>query len=308
MAELVAEMEQLNNSLKETLAALGTSEAEIETIVARSESQSDLGVDVPGTTETKAPEAPPSSEDADGDFADDFSPDGVLLQRGGTGPAGEPVVADGERELRDPCCYLVAHNIKSADNLGSLVRTAGAFGAREVLVVSAERTSKRLRKNLRTFGAHGAERRVPLRAFGTLELLVSWAKAPPRNCEIFGIEIDDVAVSCAAPDAFGAPALPACFMPGNEGEGLLPNQIALCDRLVYVPQFAPATASLNVNAATAVVLSWYAAAAGYAEERRSGNKYDVVDPLHKLWKPKPPPAEPPAKEGQARSPRPSRSR
>ena len=79
MAELVAEMEQLNNSLKETLAALGTSEAEIETIVARSESQSDLGVDVPGTTETKAPEAPPSSEDADGDFADDFSPDGVLL-------------------------------------------------------------------------------------------------------------------------------------------------------------------------------------------------------------------------------------
>ena len=39
MAELVAEMEQLNNSLKETLAALGTSEAEIETIVARSESR-----------------------------------------------------------------------------------------------------------------------------------------------------------------------------------------------------------------------------------------------------------------------------
>ncbi|KAH8053147.1 rRNA methyltransferase [Aureococcus anophagefferens] len=262
MAELVAEMEQLNNSLKETLAALGTSEAEIETIVARSDAAA-------------------------------------------RAPAGEPVVADGERELRDPCCYLVAHNIKSADNLGSLVRTAGAFGAREVLVVSAERTSKRLRKNLRTFGAHGAERRVPLRAFGTLELLVSWVKAPPRNCEIFGIEIDDVAVSCAAPDAFGAPALPACFMPGNEGEGLLPNQIALCDRLVYVPQFAPATASLNVNAATAVVLSW---CRRRAEERRSGNEYDVVDPLHKLWKPKPPPAEPPAKEGQARSPRPSRSR
>ena len=71
-----------------------------------------------------------------------------------------------------------------ATNTFILLRAAGAFGAREVLVVSAERTSKRLRKNLRTFGAHGAERRVPLRAFGTLELLVSWVKAPPRNCEV----------------------------------------------------------------------------------------------------------------------------
>ena len=94
--------------------------------------------------------------DADGDFADDFSPDGVLLQRGGTGPAGEPVVADGERELRDPCCYLVAHNIKSADNLGSLVRTAGAFGAREVLVVSAERTSKHFCQHVINPQRHGA--------------------------------------------------------------------------------------------------------------------------------------------------------
>ena len=41
-----------------------------------------------------------------------------------------------------------SHNIKSADNLGSLVRTAGAFGAREVLVVSAERTAKHV-KHLR---------------------------------------------------------------------------------------------------------------------------------------------------------------
>ena len=91
-------------------------------------------------------------------------------------------------------------------------------------------------------------------------------------------------------------ATPACFVPGNEGEGLLENQVALCDKLVYVPQFAAATASLNVNAATAVVLSWYATAAGYVEERRSGNKYDVVDPLHALWKPKPP-------AGKAKPPR-----
>ena len=47
-----------------------------------------------------------------------------------------------------------------------------------------------------------------------------------------------------------------------------------------------ATASLNVNAATACVLSCFAHAAGYAEERRSGAKFEVRDPLHALWKPK----------------------
>lgn len=215
---------------------------------------------------------------------EDFSAEGVLLQRGGTGPAGERVLLAGERSLQSPACYLVAHNIKSADNLGSLVRTAGAFGCREVLVVDAARTAKRLRKNLRTFGAHGAERRVPLRAFGTIELLVAWARA--RGCRILGVEIDDGAVSCCAPGAFGDPVGPTCLMPGNEGAGLLENQIALCDGLVYVPQFAAATASLNVNAATATCLSWFAAAAGYAEVAREGNKYDVVDPLHRLWTPK----------------------
>ena len=295
MAELVAECEKMNRLLQETLDSLGgeaPSEAPPEAEAAPAGlSTADAMAEMGGGA---------SAWDSDGDdFAgmDEFDPEGILLQRGGTGPAGEGVLGDGERSLQSPACYLVAHNIKSADNLGSLVRTAGAFGAREVLVVSAERTTKRLRKNLRTFGAHGAERRVPLRAFGTFELLVAWVKAPPRRCTVFGIEIDDGAVSCAAPGAFGAPeATPACFVPGNEGEGLLENQVALCDKLVYVPQFAAATASLNVNAATAVVLSWYATAAGYVEERRSGNKYDVVDPLHALWKPKPP-------AGKAKPPR-----
>ena len=102
--------------------------------------------------------APPTGKTEE-DCGDDYSAEGVLLQRGGTGPAGEKVL-DAGRRLQTPALYLAVHNIKSADNLGSLLRTAGAFGAREVLVVSAERTAKRLRKNLRTFGAHGAERRV----------------------------------------------------------------------------------------------------------------------------------------------------
>ena len=76
------------------------------------------------------------------------------------------------------------------------------------------------------------------------------------------------------------------FLMGNEGHGLTEAQLAACDQTVYIPQHSGATASLNVNAATACVLSCFAHAVGYAEERRRGAKFEVRDPLHALWRPK----------------------
>ena len=223
---------------------------------------------------------PPADDDATAYDDDDAIPaDGVLLQRGGTGPAGESIARETGQA---PSLYVVIHNIKSSDNVGQLIRTAGAFGAREVLVVSAERTARRMRKNLRTFGAHGSDKRVPMRAFASLAQLIAWVKS--QGCRVVGVEIDDSAVSCFAPDAW--PQQPTCLLPGNEGDGLSQAQIELCDSLVYVPQYAAATASLNVNAATACVLSCFAHAVGYAEERRRGAKFEVRDPLHALWRPK----------------------
>ena len=110
------------------------------------------------------------------EFDDDAIPaDGILLQRGGTGPAGESIVMETGQA---PSLYVVIHNIKSSDNVGQLIRTAGAFGAREVLVVSAERTARRMRKNLRTFGAHGSDKRVPMRAFASLAQLDGMGPRP----------------------------------------------------------------------------------------------------------------------------------
>ena len=128
--------------------------------------------------------------------------------------------------------------------------------------MSAERTARRMRKNLRTFGAHGSDKRVPMRAFASLAQLIAWVKS--QGCRVVGVEIDDSAVSCFSPEAW--PVRPTCLLPGNEGDGLSQAQIELCDALVYVPQYAAATASLNVNAATACVLSCFAHAVGYAEE------------------------------------------
>ncbi|KAJ8603481.1 hypothetical protein CTAYLR_005128 [Chrysophaeum taylorii] len=137
-----------------------------------------------------------------------------------------------------------------------------------------------------TFGAHGAERRVPIRAFESLDLLVDFAKR--QDCDVVGIEIHPDAVPSSA--AFSE-ARPSCFMPGNEGDGLSAKQLALCDRLVYVPHYGTATASLNVNAAVAVVLSAFATAAGYAETDRTGAKFEVKNPLRFLTDDTPPPQE-----------------
>ena len=130
-------------------------------------------------------ELPPCDDDA-AEFDDDAIPaDGILLQRGGTGPAGESIARETGQA---PSLYVVIHNIKSSDNVGQLIRTAGAFGAREVLVVSAERTARRMRKNLRTFGAHGSDKRVPMRAFASLAQLIAWVKS--EGCRVVGVEID----------------------------------------------------------------------------------------------------------------------
>jgi len=207
--------------------------------------------------------------DSSSECEEDERIDGIVMVRGGT---------QGFVKIRqNPIFYLAVHHIKSSDNLGKLLRTAGAFGCEEVLVVNNERTSKRIRKSTKTYGAHGADRHVPIRAFGTLEDLLAFARR--QGCDIVGIEIDDKAIPYTQnANAYGNPPKPICFLPGNEGQGLSKKQIDMTDRLVYVPHFGEATASLNVNAATAIILSQFAIFAGYQETSKTGAKFHV--PIH----------------------------
>jgi hypothetical protein len=52
--------------------------------------------------------------------------------------------------------------------------------------------------------------------------------------------------------------------------------MALCDSFVYIPQYGPGTASLNVTVAASIILQHFAVWAGYLERERAGAKY-VVD-------------------------------
>ena len=52
------------------------------------------------------------------------------------------------------------------------------------------------------------------------------------------------------------------FMLGNEGQGLNEKQLAACDSFLYIPQYGPGTASLNVAVAASIVLHSFATWAG----------------------------------------------
>lgn len=103
---------------------------------------------------------------------------------------------------------------------------------------------------------------MPVRQLAKLPEAVALLKE--KGVTICGIEIDPTAQPVHTNPFRG----PTAFFPGNEGSGLTPQQKAVCDHFVYIPQYGTGTASLNVATATAIVLQHYAVWAGYKEQVR----------------------------------------
>ena len=156
---------------------------------------------------------------------------------------------------------LMLHNVAKKKNFGELIRTAAAMGVSEIVVVGAQK--------LMTQGCHGTAGYVKFSHFDKFNDAVSYLKNV-RGASLCGVEICE-----AAKPVQRHPFAGACtaFLMGNEGAGLTPNQIAACDQFVYIPQHSDATASLNVNAACAVVLHHFAIWAALPEAPREGYKY-----------------------------------
>lgn len=72
------------------------------------------------------------------------------------------------------------------------------------------------------------------------------------------------------------------FMVGNEGTGMNPQQMAVCDFFVYIPQHTRTTASLNVLVACSIVLHHFALFADFDTSPMEGAKFVVDDPPDKL--------------------------
>ena len=71
-----------------------------------------------------------------------------------------------------------------------------------------------------------------------------------RGATLLGVEIAPHAESVVR-EPF---ARRSALLLGAEGDGLTAAQLALCDRLVYIPQCGNGTASLNVAVAGSIVM------------------------------------------------------
>ncbi|RWR76621.1 putative TrmH family tRNA/rRNA methyltransferase [Cinnamomum micranthum f. kanehirae] len=188
--------------------------------------------------------------------------------------------------------FVVVHNVAKRHNVGTLARSATAFGVSELVLVG--------RRDFNAFGSHGSTSHLRFRHFHSLsearlylknartsetltlsyffeedvdECNVVGGDFQERDCDICGVEITDGAVAVNHHPFRKSTA----FLLGNEGTGLSAKELEICDFFVYIPQYGCGTASLNVTVAASIVLHHFGVWAGFPERIRDGNKFTVAE-------------------------------
>ncbi len=145
--------------------------------------------------------------------------------------------------------YLVLHDIRSEENVGSMFRSADAFGVEKIYLTGytpapADRFKRPVSKIAKT--ALGAQLSVPWEK-GELDAVVT--KLKKSGAHVIALEQDKRAVpleNYRPPEAW-------VLMVGNEVTGLQPEALAHADDIVEIPMRG-AKESLNVAVALGIAL------------------------------------------------------
>ncbi len=146
--------------------------------------------------------------------------------------------------------YLVLHNIRSAYNVGAILRTADGAGVKKVYLCGYTPTPfdrfGRARADVAKV-ALGAERIVVWEyCEGTISIL---EKLRSEGVTVVGLEQD----ACAVPiNLFKCGSLTALVL-GSEVEGLSTEVLQHCDAIVEIPMYGKKE-SLNVSIAAGIAL------------------------------------------------------
>jgi tRNA G18 (ribose-2'-O)-methylase SpoU len=152
----------------------------------------------------------------------------------------EAIVADLD-EKRHPF-HVAIENWQHDMNIGSIVRSANAFGADTVHIVGRKRWNKR--------GAMVTDRYQHVIHHETVEEFAAWA----RSHELPIIAIDN-APGCLKIETYSLPER-CVFLFGQEGPGLSQAAIEASEVMLEITQFG-STRSINASAAAAVTMhSW----------------------------------------------------
>jgi len=149
----------------------------------------------------------------------------------------EAIVADLDRH-RHPF-HVAIENFTHDFNIGSVVRTANAFAAREVHIVGRRRWNRR--------GAMVTDRYLHVRHHAGSAQLGAWAA--DRGLPVLGI--DNVPGSVPL-ETFELPR-DCVLLFGTEGPGLTGPSLELCSAVLAISQYG-STRSINAGAAAAVAM------------------------------------------------------
>ena len=156
---------------------------------------------------------------------------------------------------------LLTHDVRSAHNIGAILRTIDAVGAAEVVLCGLTPTPKRPDDARLPHVIARAEAALAKTALGAQQS-VSWqyqadAVAAARQYKQRGYHVYALEQAAGSLSLFEwQPRFPALLIVGNELTGLKPDLLDLADAVVEIPQFGNKE---SLNVATAAGIALYAA-------------------------------------------------
>ena len=153
----------------------------------------------------------------------------------------EAIVADLDGNRHN--FHVAIENWQHDLNIGSIVRTANAFLAKQDHIIGNKRWNRR--------GAMVTDRYQHILHHPTVEEFVAWAKTANDGKEMPIIAIDNVP-GCKQLETYKLPAT-CVLLFGQEGPGLSDAAIAASKDVVEITQFG-STRSINASAAAAITM------------------------------------------------------
>lgn len=147
---------------------------------------------------------------------------------------------------------LILENIRSAENVGSMLRTADSAGVSRVYLVGVTPAPidrfGRDRKDIQK-SALGAERSVPWESVSSIQDISE--RLQKEGFSLFALEqtTQSVSYTSAPKNALGKYAL----IVGSETDGVSKNALALASSILEIPMYGEKE-SLNVSVATGIAL------------------------------------------------------
>jgi len=143
---------------------------------------------------------------------------------------------------------LIAHDIRSLHNVGSLFRSADAFGIEKIYLTGITGTPPR--KEIAKV-ALGSEHRVPWEQQEDIKSLIQ--ELQKQGWFICALETGKEAKSLTQIKGQGGKII---LLVGNEVEGLSSELCAACDAIAEIPM-PGVKRSLNVSVAAGIALFWF---------------------------------------------------